>query len=160
MEFKKRSYSKRAGIHGLSKHKIYKTLQRMKGRCYNPRDKRYPEWGGRGITICDEWLDKDTGFLEFYNWSLDNGYEEHLSIDRYPDNDGNYEPSNCRWATGKEQSNNRSSNRLVKFKGEVLTLMEAVNKYSQLNYDTVNARINRSGWGLEKALLKPLRKRG
>lgn len=60
-------------------------------------------WGGRGITICKEWLES---FEAFYKWAMDNGYADNLSIDRI-DNDGNYQPSNCRWATAKEQNNNK-----------------------------------------------------
>ena len=72
-------------------------------RCYNKNDRGYPNYGGRGITVCDEW---SNDFLSFYNWAISNGYADNLTIDRI-DANGNYEPSNCRWATKKEQSINK-----------------------------------------------------
>ena len=75
----------------------------MKQRCYYLKHKYYDFYGGRGIKICNEWL---TDFMNFYNWSIDNGYKEGLTIDRI-NNNGNYEPNNCRWITMKEQSKNR-----------------------------------------------------
>ena len=79
----------------------------MKTRCYNPNEPGYHRYGGRGISICDEWLNS---FETFQKWALSHGYRNDLSIDRI-NNDGNYEPSNCRWATAKEQANNRSTNK-------------------------------------------------
>ena len=75
----------------------------MKQRCYNPNHKAYRNYGGRGIAICDEWKNSSKPFFE---WAIANGYEEHLTLDRL-DNDGKYEPSNCRWITPREQCYNR-----------------------------------------------------
>ena len=75
----------------------------MKTRCYNPNYKQAKDYGDRNIVICDEWLND---FMSFYNWAMANGYKSNLSIDRINVN-GNYEPSNCRWATAKEQANNK-----------------------------------------------------
>ena len=92
--------------HGMIKTRLYNILDTMKQRCYNSNSKDYKNYGGRGITICNEWLDKENGFINFCNWAMSNGYQDCLSIDR-KDNDGNYKSDNCRWATAKEQANNR-----------------------------------------------------
>lgn len=81
----------------------------MKQRCNNPNNPKYPSYGGRGIKICEEWAND---FEEFKSWSYENGYSDELSIDRV-DNDGNYEPSNCKWSSPKEQCNNRRNSRKI-----------------------------------------------
>lgn len=89
----------------LNRKVIYSRFKGIKKRCYNTKDKSYHRYGGRGITICKEW---DEDFKKFYEWSLSNGFKKELQIDRI-DNDGNYEPDNCRWVTPKENSNNKKS---------------------------------------------------
>lgn len=89
--------------HGLSNTRLYSIWDGMKKRCYSPKHESYKYYGGRGITICDEWRNN---FKLFYDWALDNGYKEYLTIDRI-DVNGNYEPSNCRWVTMKEQAKNK-----------------------------------------------------
>jgi hypothetical protein len=95
-------------IHGETRTPLYRVWAKMRERCGRPNDAKYPLYGGRGISVCPEWLD----FITFSAWAHDNGYQQGLSIDRV-DNNGNYEPSNCRWATQKEQQRNRVDNRVV-----------------------------------------------
>jgi len=94
--------------HGDSYTALYSVYQNIKDRCNNPRNHAYKNYGGRGISVCEAW----NTFEVFKKWALENGYKKGLSIDRI-DNDGNYCPKNCRWATMKEQQNNRRNNRKV-----------------------------------------------
>ena len=101
--------------HGLSKEPLYERYMGMKARCYNTNHESYKDYGGRGITVCDEWLNNYESFRE---WAMDNGYEPQYKLDRR-DNDGNYEPSNCRWISHK--SNMRNTRHNVYIDGELLT---------------------------------------
>lgn len=92
--------------HGLSNTTFHTVWENMKQRCNNPNYKQYKDYGGRGIKICDEWLD----FKAFYKWAINSNYQEGLSIDRVNNNLG-YSPDNCRWATAKQQVNNRRVNK-------------------------------------------------
>ena len=94
--------------HGLSteERRLYTCWKSMRSRCFDPKSKSYPDYGGRGITVCEEWANSESGFLQFLQWATANGYAEHLSIDRI-DYNGDYEPSNCRWGDWIVQANNR-----------------------------------------------------
>lgn len=137
-------------IHGKKNTKLYKVWNSMKGRCFNTNHRAYKNYGGRGITVCDEWKDD---FLCFYNWSMANGYQEGLSIDR-ENNDGNYEPSNCRWTTSKVQRNNSRQNRYIEFEGESHTIAEWA-EIKGINRLTLWDRIARRGWTVERSLNTP-----
>lgn len=136
--------------HGNSRERLHKIWEHMIMRC-DPSSKFCRDnYGGRGISVCDEWKGED-GYLRFKEWALNNGYTDALSIDRI-NNDGNYEPENCRWATNKQQANNRRSNVVFEFNGEKRTLAEWADLY-EIPYGRLNDRI-RSGMPIEKALYK------
>ena len=90
-------------VHGMHDKRLYRTYHNMKRRCYSPGSHNYKYYGGRGITICDEWKNSFPAFCE---WAIESGYSDDLTIDRI-DVDGNYEPSNCRWVHASIQSGNR-----------------------------------------------------
>ena len=98
----------RAIKHGMNRTKIYGVYANIKYRCYNPNHHEFHNYGGKGVIVCDEWLGDD-GFSKFYEWALNNGYKEGLTIDRL-NSDGNYEPDNCQWITRSE--NTIKSNKL------------------------------------------------
>ena len=99
--------------HGMCGTRIYDIWRDMRHRCYIPGMKNYKDYGGRGISVCEEWK---TDFINFYNWAIENGYRDDLTIDRI-DVDGNYEPSNCRWATKREQACNRRVTGKIEYYG-------------------------------------------
>ncbi|PTE79287.1 hypothetical protein [Staphylococcus gallinarum] len=106
--------------HGDTNTRLYNIYRGMKQRCYYTNAQNYEKYGDKGIKICEEWLED---FSNFKRWSLKNGYGENLSIDRI-DNNGNYEPDNCRWVDAKTQTRNRSITKRAIFQGELLTLGE------------------------------------
>lgn len=119
-------------------------------RCTRTNNKRYDRYMKRGISICEEWLDFDV----FADWALNNGYNENLTIDRI-DNDGNYEPCNCRWTTVKNQCRNRSSNIKVEHNGTIVTLIE-LSEITGISYSCLNSRYNKGLRGVE--LVKEIKK--
>lgn len=134
--------------HGKYKTRLYRIYNAMKERCYNQHTVNYHLYGGRGITICKEWLND---FNSFYEWALNNGYKENLSIDR-KDTSGNYEPSNCRWITNKEQQSNKRNNVILTYDGITLTAKQWAEKLD-INYQTLISRIYR-GKPIEEILKK------
>lgn len=120
--------------------RLCRIFYEMKDRCLNYKLKYYKNYGGRGIKICNEWLDKKNGRINFYNWAMQNGYTDNLTLDRI-DNNGNYEPNNCRWVTRKEQQNNRRNNRYITYKGETY-IMKQWSEIFNIKYSTIKTRIN------------------
>jgi hypothetical protein len=123
----------------------------MKQRCENPKAISFKYYGAKGISVCEEWQ-TFTGFLE---WALSHGYDENLTIDRI-DSNRNYDPTNCRWATCKEQQNNTSYNRLYTYMGETHNVMQWAEKFG-LPHTTLYNRLRR-GWNFEKAITTKRRK--
>lgn len=138
--------------HGLSNHRLYRIYYNMLARCYNPHNKEYANYHGKNITVCEEWLDKENGFVNFYKWAIENGYDEGLTLDRINNDDG-YLPSNCRWESMAVQQNNKSNNRLITYEGQTHNISEWV-KITGIPRGTLVKRIN-SGWSLKDALTKP-----
>lgn len=129
----------------------------MKQRCYNKKVREYKNYGARGIKMCEEWNNKETGLNNFYNWAINNGYKDNLSIDRI-DVNGNYDPQNCRWATLKEQANNRRNNTYIEFNGKKYTISELAEEYN-INVCTLSQRLFcYPFWDIEKALFTPVKK--
>lgn len=137
--------------HHGSYDKLYRVRLQIIDRCYNTKNKRYKDYGGRGIKVCEEWLNNYEAFKE---WAINTGYKEGLSIDR-KNNDGNYCPENCRWVTSKIQSNNIRSNHYVEYNGKRQTVAEWADELG-INYDTLFGRLFTKKWDVEKALSTPV----
>ena len=129
----------------FSRKRLNSIWHLMKRRCNDSKINNYDRYGGRGITVCDEWYD----FNNFYKWAINNGYSDDLTIDRI-NTDGNYTPNNCRWVDFKTQANNRSNNRKIKYNGKEQTLSQWADEYN-IHIDTLKDRIDR-GWSIDKAL--------
>lgn len=127
--------------HGLSRTRIKRIYYNMHSRCENPNTPKFKNHGGRGIKVCSEWSGEN-GLINFYNWAMNNGYEEHLTLDRI-DNDGNYEPSNCQWTDYKTQNLNKRDNHYVTIDGVTKTVTEWSEK-SGIHRNTLDQRL-RSG---------------
>ena len=114
---------------------IHECYVNMKTRCYNPNYELYSRYGGRGIKVCDEWKNN---FKEFYNWAI-NGWKKELTLDRI-NNDDDYKPDNCRWVDRVEQANNRHTNYLIKYKGEIKTMAQW-SKILKIDYSFIQIRM-------------------
>ncbi len=134
------------------KEKLYSVWNSMKQRCINENDKAYKNYGGRGITVCDEWKND---YIAFKRWALSNGYSEGMWIDR-KDNEMGYSPDNCRWSSPKQQSMNKRTTVYVKYCGTLMCLREASEK-SGIKWATLRRRI-KLGWN-EENLFLPVDKR-
>lgn len=135
--------------HGLSKTRIHNIWKSMFDRCFNTNESCYKHYGGRGITVCEEWK----LFENFYKWAMSNGYQDDLSIDRINVN-GNYEPNNCRWATMRQQQNNTRRNHYLEFNGERHTIAEW-SEITGIRYNKLKDRVDKCKWSVERALTTP-----
>lgn len=131
--------------------------QLIKQRCCNPDNSHFNDYGGRGITVCSDWLNTEKsgtknyskGFISFKKWALTNGYKEGLTLDRIDNNKG-YSPDNCHWVDMKAQCNNKRNNHYIVYKGETKTLAQWCTMLN-LNYDRAKQRLNSLGWSVERA---------
>jgi hypothetical protein len=139
--------------HGESKTRLYGIWTNMKSRCYREHDDWYSEYGGRGITICNEWIND---YVVFRNWALSHGYMNNLTIDR-KDVNGNYEPNNCRWATLKEQANNTRYNHLMSYNGKTQTMSQWADELG-IGFGALMAR-SRRNWTDEQIITTPLKEK-
>ena len=145
-------------IKPLSENDIYndKRLRKIWGsmheRCEYEKHPQYRNYGGRGISVCDEWKE----YIPFAKWAFRHGYESNLTIDRV-NPDGMYTPENCRWSTRKEQANNKRTNHVVVYEEQEYTLTELAEKIG-INKTTLRERLN-LGWSVEEAVSRPVRLR-
>lgn len=139
-------------IHGLYKTKLYRKWEKMKTRCYNKNNNFYKDYGGRGITVCEEWKND---FKAFYDWSLEHGYKEGLSIDRI-DVNGDYCPANCRFTDIKTQNRNKRNNIMVEYHGNQVCLKDAA-ELSEINRNTLQHRYHNGERG--ERLFRPVKKK-
>jgi hypothetical protein len=138
--------------HGFAhKERLYETWKNMRRRCHDPKNKRYKNYGGRGIKICEEWNE----YLNFRNWAMNNGYDDTLTIDRIDPNK-NYCPENCRWADYKMQANNVTRNHIIQYKGKNYTISQLADVL-HISYKAIEHRIARD-WSIEKIVNTPVRR--
>lgn len=146
----KKKASKLLTIHGLTNTRLHSIWTAMISRCENPKNNRFYSYGSKGIKVCEEWRND---FQSFYEWAIANGYSDELSIDRI-DVNGNYEPSNCRWATTKEQANNKTTSRLIEYLGETKNAKQWADFFG-FNYKYFHENLKKNNWDMESVLNKP-----
>jgi hypothetical protein len=134
----------------MSNTPTYLSWQAMLNRCRNPAADQYPKYGAVGIIVCERWCNS------FENFLIDMGLRpsRQHTIDRFPDKNGNYEPYNCRWATWREQQNNRNNNVIVEYHGQQMTLAQAI-RCGPVRKSTVMSRIHVLGWDIQRAIDAP-----
>jgi hypothetical protein len=131
----------------MSKTRQYRIWKLMHSRCSNEKNNQYQNYGGRGVLVCERWK----SFALFFA-DMGGSYVDGLTIER-KDNDGNYEPANCRWATQKEQQNHRRNNHMITWEGLTMTLAQWCDRLG-LKYDNTKQRL-RLGWSVDKAFMAP-----
>lgn len=132
--------------HGQTGTRLYHILDAMKQRCYNKNHKHYKHYGARDVAVCDEWRND---FMNFHDWAVNSGYDDSLTIDRI-DNNGNYEPNNCRWVDYTTQNNNRRNTVYLTYNGKTQTIKEW-SKELNVNAKTLYTR-NFKNWNVEDIL--------
>lgn len=144
---------RRRGVvqHGWSGHPLYKVWCGMIARCEDPTDPSYRRYGGRGITVCREWHNRDS----FLAWASANGWQKGLQIDRR-DNSRGYYPDNCRFVTATTNQRNTRRNRLITFNGETRLMIEWA-EHLGISYQTISSRINTRGWSIDRAFTEPVK---
>lgn len=140
--------------HNMTGTRLYRIYVDMVSRCTYECCSRYKNYGGRGIKVCDEWLNDRT---TFFDWAMENGYQDNLTIDRI-NVDGNYEPSNCKWTTSYEQSQNATTNIRLEYNGQIKSVSEWAKEYN-IKSKTLYSRIHNYGWSIDDALLTPNNKK-
>lgn len=143
--------SERNRTHGMARSRTYVTWRSMLNRCYLPEEKAFANYGARGITVCDAWRNSFEAFLAYMGER-----PEGMTLDRYPNGAGNYEPGNCRWATLRMQANNTRRNKILSFNGKSMTISDWAHELG-LKARTLHARLS-NGWTVERALTQQLRK--
>lgn len=138
--------------HGGVGTRLYREWSGIIQRCTNPNDTSWERYGAKGITVCEEWK----RFEPFKEWAMSNGYNDTLTIDRINSN-GNYEPSNCRWASVREQANNKQGTLWIEYGGERLQLSYWADRL-RIPYHTLYDRLHRYGWSVERAFTEPIRR--
>lgn len=143
--------------HGHAGDRLYRIWAGIKRRCYVEKDASYKDYGGRGICLCEEWHD----YEKFHEWAMNNGYDPDAprgtcTIDRINPN-GHYEPSNCRWASTTVQQRNKRNNHYLTYKGQTHPVTEWADILG-IDKGTLESRVNRYGWSIERAFMTPVRK--
>jgi hypothetical protein len=139
-------------IRGGRFHRLYSIWQKMKDRCTSTIRQNSHLYSLRGITVCPEW---QNDFAAFRDWSLANGYRDDLTLDRWPDQNGNYEPGNCRWATWKQQGRNQRRNRMLTAFGETKTTVEWAEDHRCIVSQSAFKQRIKDGWLTETAMTLP-----
>lgn len=149
-----RKQSKELETHHLSNTRLFVIHRGIKRRCYDKRIKKYKDYGARGIKVCDEWLNSLESFAK---WSYENGYNDNLTIDRI-DNNGNYEPNNCRWVDQQTQQNNKRNNIFLEYNGEQKTIAQW-SRDLNISYSKLYNRIIKKNMTIEN-ILKEFKEKG